>query len=236
MVAGQRAIALHGRGRSGWYAAAGKRALDVVLAGIGLTLAAVPLLLCGLLVRLTSPGPALYVQDRIGLRGRVFQLCKLRTMRADAEAETGPCFASRGDARITPVGRVLRALRVDELPQLWSVLRGDMSLVGPRPERPCFAALFTRQLAGYAARHHVRPGLTGWAQIHRGYCSTPAQMRARTALDLVYLHHLSLTLDLRILVRTPPALARYFCREFPEVAGVVLHGERRHRSRKESLS
>lgn len=198
----------------GWYATTGKRAVDFVLAGVGLVLSAIPLLLCGVLIRLTSPGPVLYLQERVGRGGRVFRICKLRTMRIDAEAENGPCFAASDDARITALGRVLRALRMDELPQLWNVLRGDMSLVGPRPERPCFAATFTRQIAGYGMRHRIRPGLTGWAQIHCGYCSTLAQTRTKTALDLAYLHHFSLALDLRILARTPAVLIRYFRREF----------------------
>ncbi len=222
--------------RNGWYATVGKRILDIVLASIGLMLAAIPLLFCGLLIRLTSSGPALYWQTRIGCHGRIFRICKLRTMRVGAEAESGPCFASRGDARVTPVGRVLRVLRIDEAPQFWNVLRGDMSLVGPRPERPCFAAAFTRHIAGYATRHHVRPGLTGWAQIHLGYCATLAQTRAKTALDLAYLNHLSLALDLRILMRTPPALVRFFRREFPGLIAWPSRRERSHRSGKESLT
>lgn len=194
---------------SGWYSAWGKRAADLLLASLGLVLLSLPLLICALLVRLSSPGGALYGQTRLGRKGRTFRIWKLRTMRADAESDGCARFAVPGDGRVTPIGRFLRATRLDEVPQLWNVLRGDMSLVGPRPERPVFAFLFQREIDGYNLRHRLRPGVTGWAQIHLGYCSTLEETRAKTELDLAYLAGLSPGLDLVILLRTPGALIRF---------------------------
>jgi exopolysaccharide biosynthesis polyprenyl glycosylphosphotransferase len=180
--------------------AAGKRALDVVLALVLLVLLAPVLLLVTLAVALTSRGPVLFRQERMGLDGRPFRMLKFRTMRADAESASGPVFASRGDPRVTPVGRVLRRLSLDELPQLWNVLRGEMSLVGPRPERAPFIEQFRARLPGYMLRHTVKAGMTGWAQVHglRGESSLEERLR----YDLEYIDRWSLFLDLEILGRT----------------------------------
>ena len=176
-----------------------KRALDL-LGGVVLFVLTLPLLaLAAAAVRLGSPGPVFYEQTRIGRDRRSFTLYKLRTMRADAEREGEELLASRDDPRLTPVGRVLRALRLDELPQLWNVLEGTMSLVGPRPERPGFVTQYLREVPGYAARFALRPGLTGLAQIHGDYY-TSAENKLR--YDLAYLANWSLWLDLAILVRT----------------------------------
>ncbi|HEU4394317.1 MAG TPA: exopolysaccharide biosynthesis polyprenyl glycosylphosphotransferase, partial [Planctomycetota bacterium] len=180
--------------------AALKRAMDLVLAALLLFLLSPVLLLVALAVRLTSRGPVLFRQERVGLDGRAFAMLKFRTMRSDAEAETGPVFAGPGDPRRTAIGGILRRLSLDELPQLWNVLRGDMSLVGPRPERPEFVERFRREHPGYMLRHSLRAGLTGWAQVHglRGRSS----IEERLAFDLDYARRWSALLDLEILVRT----------------------------------
>jgi exopolysaccharide biosynthesis polyprenyl glycosylphosphotransferase len=176
-----------------------KRALDLAGAA-ALSVVTLPLLAAAAAaVRLGSPGPVLYRQQRVGRDRRPFTLYKLRTMRDDAEREGEELLASADDPRLTPVGRVLRALRLDELPQLWNVLDGSMSLVGPRPERPGFVTQYLREIPGYAARFAMRPGLTGLAQIHGGY-HTSAENKLR--YDLAYLANWSLWLDLAILVRT----------------------------------
>ena len=144
-------------------------------------------------------GPVLYRQTRVGREGRLFELWKLRTMRHGAEIETGAVLASPGDPRMTRIGRALRAARIDEIPQLWNVLAGDMSLVGPRPERPEFTREFTRTVPGWALRHASRPGLTGLAQVSGEYSSEP---EIKLRYDLAYLNNWSFGLDLSILLRT----------------------------------
>jgi exopolysaccharide biosynthesis polyprenyl glycosylphosphotransferase len=184
-------------------AAAVKRAFDVAVSIVLLVLATPFLIAAAIAVAATTPGGALYRQLRVGKDGRVFELWKLRTMRSDAETETGAVLASPGDPRVTPVGRVLRALRLDEVPQLWNVVKGEMSLVGPRPERPEFADRFAREVAGYALRHATRPGLTGLAQVSGDY-STEPEIKLR--YDLAYLNNWSFGLDLAILLRTLPVV------------------------------
>ncbi len=186
-------------GRGFFYLRRVKPLVDrlLVLASLPVTL---PLgLIAGLLVKATSRGPVLYKQDRVGLGGKQFVLAKLRTMVDGAEDETGPVWSPPGDERVTPLGRVLRSLHVDELPQLWSVLRGDMSLVGPRPERPCFVERLSGAIPLYSKRLSVRPGITGWAQVHRGGDQSLADVREKLSYDLYYLSRSSLGLDLRIL-------------------------------------
>jgi exopolysaccharide biosynthesis polyprenyl glycosylphosphotransferase len=177
------------------------RALDVAIAGALLCLLALPMLAIAALIKLTSRGPAIYRQERTGLGGRPFVMYKFRTMRADAEEQTGPVWAKRDDPRRTLVGILLRRSSLDELPQLFNVLRGDMSLVGPRPERPCFVQTFQQRIPAYNQRHQVPPGITGWAQINgwRGDSS----IEKRLECDLFYVHHRSLWFNLRILLATP---------------------------------
>src|SRR5690606_1724012 len=162
----------------------------------------VPLgLVVGLLVKFSSPGPVLFWQERIGERGRVFRIVKFRSMRVDAE-RNGAQFAASDDERITPVGRVLRRYRLDELPQLWNVLKGDMSIVGPRPEQVEFARRFEERIPFYHWRHRVKPGITGWAQVQQGYAVGIEDTIQKLEYDLYYVKHLSLWLDLSILLRT----------------------------------
>jgi sugar transferase (PEP-CTERM system associated) len=180
-----------------------KRLLDVTLASVGLLLAAPLILLVALAVRLTSPGPVLYHQRRVGLQGREFTVHKFRSMRTDAEAATGPVWASKsGDPRVTPIGNWLRRLRLDELPQLWNVLIGEMSFVGPRPERPEFVANLTREIPYYGQRHVVRPGLTGWAQVRYTYGASTEDALQKLQYDLFYIKNLSISLDLYIVFET----------------------------------
>jgi sugar transferase (PEP-CTERM system associated) len=182
--------------------AAVKRALDVAAAAFGLVAAAPVMLAVAALVKLTSAGPALYTQQRVGRDGRVFAIRKFRSMRQDAEARSGAVWAQANDARVTPVGRVLRKMRLDELPQLWNVLVGDMSLVGPRPERPEFVRALTEQIPFYGQRHAVKPGLTGWAQVRYSYGSSVEDAMQKLQYDLYYIKHMSLALDLFIIVST----------------------------------
>lgn len=212
-----------------------KRTVDIVVAVSLLVLLSPLMLLVAALVRLTSPGPAIFRQQRVGLNlrrcdrrqhglvvsapatrcgrrarddrrrqvcyGKPFVLYKFRTMRIDAEKH-GPRFASHGDQRVTPLGRLLRKTRIDELPQLWNVLKGEMSLVGPRPERPEFIAELSREIPGYRKRLGLKPGLTGIAQVINGYDNNIESFRRKVAFDLLYLRNCCLRNDLKILVRT----------------------------------
>ncbi|MFA5935747.1 MAG: sugar transferase [Patescibacteria group bacterium] len=184
-----------------WYEGM-KRLIDIILSiPIGLvTLFFFPFV--ALAIKLSSKGPVLYSQIRVGKMGKLFTIWKFRTMRQDAEVEGKPQFASKGDPRITSVGKFLRASRLDELPQIWNVVRGDMSLIGPRPERPEFVEELTRQMPYYALRHLTRPGLTGWAQVKFPYAGTLEDNLKKLQFDLYYIKHRSLLLDLAILLKT----------------------------------
>lgn len=200
------------------------RALNVTLAAAGLLVALPLLLLIGLLIKLTSKGPILYAQTRVGLDrrwrrtlamhdrrirdlgGAVFTIYKFRTMRVDAEARSGAVWAKANDPRVTAIGKYLRVLRLDELPQLWNILRGDMNIVGPRPERPSIVARLQRDITNYGCRHRVRPGLTGLAQINQQYDACLDDVRTKVSYDLDYLRKQSILLDLRIMLRTVPAV------------------------------
>ena len=185
-----------------WMVAA-KRSADVVASLIGLVLALPLMLLVALAVRISSAGPVIYRQSRVGQHGRVFTIHKFRSMRADAEAETGAVWAKAGcDPRVTPIGRLLRRARLDELPQLWNVLRGDMSFVGPRPERPEFVGELTRDIPFYGLRHVVRPGVTGWAQIRYTYGTSVEDAMQKLQYDLFYIKNLSLSLDAYVILET----------------------------------
>ena len=179
-----------------------KRTLDVTVSSVGIVLGAPLMLLVAAAVRLTSPGPVIYQQERVGLRGHVFKVAKFRSMRQDAEKGTGAVWASKADPRVTPVGRFLRRSRLDELPQLWNVLRGDMSFVGPRPERPEFVSSLTKEIPYYGQRHSVRPGLTGWAQVRYTYAASVEDAMEKLQYDLFYIKNMSIALDLFIIANT----------------------------------
>ena len=179
-----------------------KQALDFTVSAIGLVLVAPVIGLCALAIRLDSPGPILYRQERVGQRGRVFRVCKLRSMRHRAEDTTGAVFSRENDDRITRVGRFLRKTRLDELPQLWNVMVGEMSLVGPRPERPEFMDALSERYPYFRLRSALKPGLTGWAQIRHGYVNDMDGFEEKLALDLYYMKYRSLVMDLLILWKT----------------------------------
>ncbi len=180
----------------------GKRVTDVVASSLGLVILSPVLLLVGIIIKLTSRGPALYHQERVGQYGRVFRVHKFRSMKADAEAATGAVWAELDDPRVTPFGKFLRRSRLDEFPQLWNVLVGEMSLVGPRPERPEFVDQLTKAIPFYSLRHAVRPGVTGWAQIRYAYGACVEDALEKLQYDLFYIKHLTLAFDLMILFST----------------------------------
>jgi sugar transferase (PEP-CTERM system associated) len=179
-----------------------KRLLDIIVASLGLVLAAPIALIVMALIRLTSPGPIFYRQERVGQDGRPFMVVKFRSMRVDAEVDTGPVWAQKNDSRVTPVGLFLRRTRLDEIPQLWNALRGDMSIVGPRPERPGFVADLTRQIPFYGQRHVVKPGVTGWAQVRYTYGASVEDALQKLQYDLYYIKNMSVALDIFVMVQT----------------------------------
>ena len=181
---------------------ASKRAIDVFAALLGLGFLALVLPFIALANAIGSPGPLFYSQERLGKGGRPFTVIKLRSMIPNAERATGAVWCGVRDPRITAVGRWLRKSRLDELPQLLNVLRGEMSIVGPRPERPSFAGLLSRDLPLYRVRHAVRPGLTGWAQVHQHYAYSIEDARVKLGYDLYYVKHASLYLDLLCMIHT----------------------------------
>jgi len=201
------------------------RVLNVALAGLGLLLAAPVMLLFGVLVKLTSPGPIFYSQARVGLNrrrdrltngeydrrtrdlgGRPFMIYKFRTMRVGAETPNGAVWAAKADVRVTPVGRVMRRFRIDELPQLANVIRGDMNIVGPRPERPSIFSRLCDDIAEYPLRQGARPGITGWAQVNQAYDTSIDDVRSKVRYDLEYLERQGMAEDLMIMARTVPVM------------------------------
>jgi sugar transferase (PEP-CTERM system associated) len=179
-----------------------RRILAVIAAGV-LLLIVLPILPFVILaIKLDSRGPVLYRQKRVGLAGKVFHCYKFRTMRQDAEADTGATWALDDDPRITKVGKFLRTTRLDELPQLWCVLKGDMSFVGPRPERPEFVEMLAKEIPFYTVRNAVRPGITGWAQVRYKYGNTIADAKEKLQYDLYYIKNLSPVLDTMIMFQT----------------------------------
>lgn len=178
-----------------------KRLLDITVS-IFLLIITLPItLLTALLIKLDSPGPVFYVQERVGQFGNLFQLVKFRSMRSDAESD-GPQWAKQGDPRITRVGRVIRKLRIDEIPQFWNVLKGEMSVVGPRPERPHFVEQLREVIPLYSRRLAMRPGITGWAQVRLHYDNSIDDVKSKVLYDLHYFENMSLLLDLQIMIRT----------------------------------
>jgi exopolysaccharide biosynthesis polyprenyl glycosylphosphotransferase len=177
-----------------------KRGMDLVISCAALVMLSPLMLLCALLIKLTSPGPVFFVQERVGRDGRRFNVIKFRSMPVDAEQETGPIFATRDDPRPTALGRFMRRYSIDELPQLINVLLGEMSVVGPRPERPHFVDQFRQTIPAYMARHYEKAGLTGWAQVNR--LRGDSSIEERTRYDLYYVENWSILFDLKIMVKT----------------------------------
>jgi Undecaprenyl-phosphate glucose phosphotransferase len=174
-----------------------KRSIDIAISGGALLVFAIPLGMVALLVKLTSKGPVMYRQERMGLDGKSFTIVKFRSMYEDAERHTGPVWTIKDDPRVTPFGRFIRRSNLDELPQLWNVLRGDMSIVGPRPERPHFVEQFKHKIPQYMLRHKVKAGLTGWAQVNGWRGNTAVEKRIE--YDLYYIENWSVRLDLKII-------------------------------------
>lgn len=180
-----------------------KRCLDIIVAVIGFVFAMPFMLLTALAIKIGDPGPIFYSQVRTGKDGREFLVYKFRTMRVDAEKKSGPMLAQKNDPRITSLGRFLRGVRLDELPQIWNVINGDMSIVGPRPERPFFVEKFTKENPEYVYRHNVKPGITGLAQVYGKYNTTPFD---KLVYDLMYIQHCNLLTDLTIIIQTVKVL------------------------------
>jgi exopolysaccharide biosynthesis polyprenyl glycosylphosphotransferase len=178
------------------------RLFDIILAAALAVLTFPLMLVVAGLIKIDSRGPIMYRQERVGLRGRAFILYKFRSMRQDAEGSGTPQWASEGDPRITRIGRLIRYTRIDELPQLANVIRGDMSIIGPRPERPYFVDKLSEAIPVYSLRHFVKPGITGWAQVNASYGASVEDSRVKLMYDLYYIKHRGLLLDLSILLRT----------------------------------
>ena len=183
---------------NGFYYEFIKRIIDVILAFIGLIVASPIMAIISIAIKLESRGPVFYCQERVGKNGRVYTMYKLRSMYENAE-ENGAQWAEEDDPRVTKVGKFIRRTRLDELPQLFNVLKGDMSLVGPRPERPIFTYQFNEQIPGFINRLQVKPGLTGWAQVNGGYKLTPAE---KLEYDLYYIENRTIWLDIKIVFKT----------------------------------
>jgi sugar transferase (PEP-CTERM system associated) len=179
-----------------------KRIFDIIFSLIGLVLSLPIMAVVAAAIRLESRGPVIYKQSRVGLGGRCFNVLKFRSMRADAEAKSGAQWAQSDDPRITLVGRYIRKFRLDELPQFINVIRGDMSFVGPRPERPVFVDMLRKEISYYDERHSVRPGLTGWAQVQYPYGASIEDAFRKLEYDLFYLKNMSLSFDVAIIFQT----------------------------------
>ncbi len=179
-----------------------KRIFDNTIAGAGVVMAAPVVFFTAIIIKVVSPGPVFYKQERVGRDGKTFYIYKLRTMRVDAEKNTGPTWAKEDDPRLIRFGKIIRKMHIDELPQLYNVLKGDMSIVGPRPERPVFVEKLSKEVVDYQKRIKVRPGITGLAQVWHKYDETIADVRKKVKYDLLYIREMCLMVDLRILLRT----------------------------------
>lgn len=175
-----------------------KRVFDILFSVIALICSSPIILIIAIAIKLETPGPAFFIQERVGLNGKYFNVIKIRSMGVDAE-KNGAQWAQKNDPRVTKLGSFIRKTRIDELPQFWNILKGEMSLVGPRPERPVFTAQFNNEIPGFVDRLQVKPGLTGWAQINGGYDITPSE---KLDLDRYYIHNKSFKFDLKILLLT----------------------------------
>ncbi len=181
--------------------AAIKRIVGFIVSLAGLIIASPIILITAILIKLDSPGPVFFLQERVGRHGKIFKIIKFRSMRTDAEKD-GAKWAKENDDRVTRVGRIIRKLRIDEIPQMWNVLKGDMNFVGPRPERPVFVKELAEKIRYYNQRHTVSPGITGWAQINYPYGASVEDAKKKLEYDLYYIKHMSVMLDLYIILKT----------------------------------
>jgi sugar transferase (PEP-CTERM system associated) len=188
--------------RKSWVTRVIKRLTGIAISVVGLVVTAPVMLVVAALIRLESPGPIFFKQERVGQDGKVFTLFKFRSMRTDAEKDGHPVWAGENDPRVTRVGALIRKTRVDEIPQLWNVLKGDMAIVGPRPERPYFVEKLRHVIPYYDQRHTVKPGITGWAQVRYPYGASVQDAVEKLQYDLFYIKHMSLVFDLSILFET----------------------------------
>lgn len=179
-----------------------KQIFDNIIAGLGIVIAAPVIFFTAIVIKTVSPGPVFYKQERAGRWGKPFFIYKLRTMRTDAEKTSGPMWAQENDPRLIRFGGMIRKMHIDELPQLYNVLKGEMSIVGPRPERPVFVEKLSNEVVDYQKRLQVRPGITGLAQVWHRYDETIADVRKKVKYDLLYIREMCLMVDLRILLRT----------------------------------
>ncbi|MCC6550932.1 MAG: undecaprenyl-phosphate glucose phosphotransferase [Ignavibacteriaceae bacterium] len=179
-----------------------KRLMDIVFSFLMLVLSLPIVLLTAIAIKFDSKGPVFFTQERVGLKGKIFRIVKFRSMYIDAEANTGPVWSTKDDPRVTRVGRFIRKVRIDEIPQVFNVLRGEMSLIGPRPERPYFVELLSQEIPYYKRRLRVRPGITGWAQVRHKYDETLDDVKGKIRYDLFYIENMSLRMDFKILLRT----------------------------------
>ena len=179
-----------------------KRCFDVTVSVVGLALTAPVIALAAIFIKIVSPGPVFFKQGRVGLNGETFNIYKLRTMNIDAEKDTGPIWAQEDDPRLIKFGKIIRKMHIDELPQLFNVLKGEMSIVGPRPERPVFVKKLDKQIIDYRKRLNVKPGITGLAQVWHKYDETIKDVKKKIKLDLLYIRRMCLWVDMRILALT----------------------------------
>ncbi len=202
-------VALVSTGFAGWIVSVArrrfqqfKRAFDLIASSVGLVLVSPLIAFTAVLIKIVSPGPVFFKQERVGYKGRIFDIYKIRTMKVDAEKDTGPIWARENDSRLIKFGKLIRRLHIDELPQLLNVLRGDMSIVGPRPERPVFVEKLSGEISDYRKRINVKPGITGLAQVRHKYDETIKDVRKKVKYDLLYIREMCFMVDLRILLRT----------------------------------
>jgi exopolysaccharide biosynthesis polyprenyl glycosylphosphotransferase len=179
-----------------------KRLMDIVIALLILVINSPMLLITAIAIKINSKGPVFYMQERCGLMGKPFKIVKFRSMRVDAETQSGPVWSHKGDPRVTSVGRFIRKVRIDEIPQMWNILKGEMSLIGPRPERPFFVEKLSKEIPYYKRRLRVQPGVTGWAQVKHKYDETIDDVKEKVKYDLYYIENMSLRMDFKIIVRT----------------------------------
>jgi len=179
-----------------------KRVFDVIASSVGLVLISPIIAFVALLIKIVAPGPVFFKQERVGYKGRTFDIFKIRTMEVDAEKNTGPVWAKEDDPRLIKFGKIIRKLHIDELPQLLNVLKGEMSIVGPRPERPVFVEKLSSEITDYRKRINVKPGITGLAQVRHKYDETIRDVRKKVKYDLLYIKEMCFMVDFRILLRT----------------------------------